>query len=77
MLRFSELACRRDGQVLFSGVSEFFARQHKVGLTGRNGCGKSSLFSMILGNLDADEGLLEIQPGTLLAHVAQETPASA
>jgi len=76
MLRFSDLACRRDGQVLFSGVSEFFARQHKVGLTGRNGCGKSSLFSMILGNLDADEGVLEIQPGTLLAHVAQETPAS-
>ena len=77
MLRFSDLACRRDGQVLFSDVSEFFARQHKVGLTGRNGCGKSSLFSMILGNLDADEGRLEIQPGTLLAHVAQETPASA
>jgi len=76
MLRFSDLACRRDGQILFSGVSEFFARQHKVGLTGRNGCGKSSLFSMILGNLDADEGVLEIQPGTLLAHVAQETPAS-
>lgn len=76
MLRLSSLGCRRDGEVLFAGATEFFTRGQKIGVTGRNGCGKSSLFAQVLGQLDADEGEVTLQPGSLLAHVAQETPSS-
>ena len=74
MLHLTSVACRRDGQLLFSNASGFFARSQKVGVTGRNGCGKSSLFWMILGELDPDEGEIVLQPGMTTAHVAQETP---
>ncbi len=76
MLRLSSLGCRRDGETLFAGLTEFFTRGQKIGVTGRNGCGKSSLFAQVLGTLDADEGEVVVQPGSLVAHVAQETPAS-
>ena len=74
MLHLTSVACRRDGQLLFSNANGFFARSQKVGVTGRNGCGKSSLFWMILGELDPDEGEIVLQPGMTTAHVAQETP---
>ena len=76
MLRLSSLGCRRDGETLFAGATEFFTRGQKIGVTGKNGCGKSSLFAQVLGTLDADEGEVVLQPGSVVAHVAQETPAS-
>jgi len=45
-----------------------------MGLIGANGCGKSSLFSMLLGELEPDDGQLGIDPGDEIAHVAQESP---
>lgn len=48
---------------------------HKVGLTGANGCGKSSLFALLSGQLDADKGTLEIPASWTIATVTQETPA--
>jgi len=43
-----------------------------VGVTGANGCGKSSLFAMILGKIHSDTGDFSVQPGVVIAHVAQE-----
>ncbi len=74
MLRLTNVACRRDKTLLFSGADEFFTRSQKTGVTGANGCGKSSLFGMILGHIDTDEGEIEIQADSVIAHVAQETP---
>ena len=48
---------------------------HKVGLTGANGAGKSSVFAMLRGELQAEKGDLEMPPSWVIAHVAQETPA--
>ncbi|MCW8888200.1 MAG: ATP-binding cassette domain-containing protein, partial [Gammaproteobacteria bacterium] len=48
----------------------------KVGITGANGCGKSSLLALVRGELTADHGSLSIAEGWQIAHVAQETPAS-
>lgn len=50
---------------------------HKVGLTGANGAGKSSLFALLRGELHPEVGDLEIPPNWTVAHVAQETPALA
>ena len=48
----------------------------KLGLTGANGTGKSSLFALILGQLSADSGGFELPSQWVIAHVAQETVAS-
>jgi ATP-binding cassette subfamily F protein 3 len=75
MLRFNQLALRRGSKLLFEAAEFILHRGWKVGITGGNGSGKSSLFSLILGELHADHGEL-IQPsGLAIAHVAQETPA--
>ena len=48
---------------------------HKVGLTGANGAGKSSLFAMLRGELHPEKGDFEMPGSWVVAHVAQETPA--
>jgi ATP-binding cassette subfamily F protein 3 len=47
----------------------------RVGLIGANGCGKSSLFALLAGELHAESGDLEMPPNWQIARVAQETPA--
>ena len=47
-----------------------------MGLTGANGSGKSSLFAVIAGRLDADQGKVTLPRGTLITEVLQETPNS-
>ncbi len=76
MIVLSEITLRRGSQKLLSDVSISLHPGYKVGLTGANGTGKSSLFAMIRGELGQDEGELSIPPNWVLAHVAQETPSS-
>ncbi len=75
MLSFQQLACRRDGHVLFDDVNLVIHTGQKVGVVGKNGCGKSSLFQMVLGLLDTDEGSVGYPQDTRLSNVAQDTPA--
>jgi len=76
MIVLSEITLRRGSQKLLSDVSISIHPGYKVGLTGANGTGKSSLFAMLRGELGQDEGELSIPPNWVLAHVAQETPSS-
>lgn len=76
MLSFNEIACRRDGKVLFADLSCVIHAGQKVGLTGANGCGKSSLFAMIQGTLEPDTGSISLQQHVGITHVAQETVSS-
>ncbi|HMM74726.1 MAG TPA: ATP-binding cassette domain-containing protein [Gammaproteobacteria bacterium] len=75
MLSFRDVSLRRGGQVLFSGVDFTVHAGQKLGLTGANGSGKSSLFALIRGELSPDTGAVELPAGITLAHVAQDTPA--
>ena len=75
MLTFSNLSLRRGPRLLFEHVNFIIHAGNKVGITGANGCGKSSLFSLICGELHADCGELTIPGESIIAHVAQETPA--
>jgi len=76
MLTLSNLAIRRGTKVLFEKASFKVHRGNRVGVTGANGCGKSSLFALILNQLHSDAGDLIIPTKTIIAHVAQETPAT-
>jgi len=75
MLSFQQLACRRDGDVLFDDVNLVIHAGQKAGVVGKNGCGKSSLFQMVLGYLDSDDGSIGYPQSTRLSHVAQDTPS--
>ncbi|MEZ0315617.1 MAG: ATP-binding cassette domain-containing protein, partial [Methylophilaceae bacterium] len=75
MIQFKNLTLARGIKVLVEGASFQLHPGHKVGLTGANGAGKSSVFAMLRGELHAESGDLDMPPQWVIAHVAQETPA--
>ena len=75
MLNFNNISLRRGPRLLFAEVSFTIHKGQKVGVTGANGTGKSSLFAMVRNQLHADEGEFSMPPNLEIAHVAQETPA--
>jgi len=74
MLALTNIALRRGRKVLFENASFQIHAGHRMGVIGANGCGKSSLFAMILGELEPDDGELALDPKDVIAHVAQESP---
>jgi ATP-binding cassette subfamily F protein 3 len=75
MLRVGDVTLRRGTQVLLRDASMNVHPGQKVGLIGPNGSGKTSLFALIRGELQADRGEVEMPPRWVLSHVAQETAA--
>jgi len=75
MISLNKLAIRRGPRLLFEDATFTVHRGNRVGITGANGCGKSSFFALILNQLHSDAGEFELPPHTVIAHVAQETPA--
>jgi ATP-binding cassette subfamily F protein 3 len=75
MLKFDHISLRRGPRLLFQDVVLTIHPGQRVGLTGANGTGKSSLFAMIRGELHGDAGEFGIPAKWVIAHVAQETPA--
>jgi len=75
MLQLNRITLRRGNRTLIQDVSLIIHAGNKVGITGRNGTGKSSLFALIRGELHADAGEISLPPRLVVAHVAQETPA--
>ncbi|PWQ94622.1 ATP-binding cassette domain-containing protein [Leucothrix arctica] len=76
MLVFSDISLRRGGRELIGDSSFSIHPGQKVGLTGANGTGKSSLFALIRGELGLDGGQFNMPPNWVMAHVAQHTPDS-
>jgi len=74
MIRLDNLTLRRGPDVLLGGADVTLHAGQKVGLVGANGTGKSSLFSLLLGELGADTGTVEVPGHWTVAHMAQETP---
>ncbi len=76
MLVFSDLTLRRGSKALLESASFSIHPGQNVGVTGANGVGKSTLFSLIRGELHQDTGNFSIPPAWVIAHVQQETPAT-
>jgi ATP-binding cassette subfamily F protein 3 len=75
MLRLSGLALARGARVLYRGVSLIAPPGERIGLVGANGCGKSTLFAAILGELTPEAGTIEAPAPERIAHVAQDIEA--
>ncbi|WP_372860029.1 ABC-F family ATP-binding cassette domain-containing protein [Psychrobacter sp.] len=83
MIEFKDVGVRRDGRELFAGASFQLHPGHKVGLTGNNGTGKSTLFALLLTRMGRgdtevtlDRGEVSIPDSWHVAHMAQEVGAT-
>ncbi|MEO6264580.1 MAG: ABC-F family ATP-binding cassette domain-containing protein [Luteimonas sp.] len=75
MISFKNFALRRGERLLLSKVDLTLHAGWRVGVVGRNGTGKSSLFAALMGEVEADQGDLDLPGKARIASVAQETPS--
>ena len=76
MLNIKRLSFAIGGKTLFSEASVNIPDGQKVGIVGRNGTGKTSLFRIIRGEWTADGGSIEVPKHLKIGGVEQEAPAS-
>ncbi|AVP57846.1 ABC-F family ATP-binding cassette domain-containing protein [Pulveribacter suum] len=74
MITLKNVTLRRGARVVLDGVSATINPGEHVGLVGRNGAGKSSLFALLAGHLHEDGGEFFVPPQWCMAQVAQEMP---
>ena len=75
MIAFRNFALRRGERLLLSQVDLSLHAGWRIGVIGRNGCGKSSLFAAVMGEVEADQGDIDLPGKVRIASVAQETPS--
>lgn len=75
MLRIEDISYSVAGRPLLQGASAVIPAGHKVGLVGRNGTGKTTLFRLIRGELSLEAGAIHLPKGARIGGVAQEVPA--
>jgi ATP-binding cassette subfamily F protein 3 len=75
MIQLQQVELRRGILCLLQQANLTVFPGQKVGIIGANGCGKSTLFALLQGKLQADAGTVSIPNSWTIATVAQETPA--
>ena len=76
MLKISNISYSVEGRPLFDGASATIPDGHKVGLVGRNGTGKTTLFRLIRTELALEGGSLSLPSRAQIGGVAQELPSN-
>ena len=76
MLKISNISYSVEGRPLFDGASASIPDGHKVGLVGRNGTGKTTLFRLIRAELALEGGSLSLPSRAQIGGVAQEVPSN-
>jgi len=77
MLSIQDITYRIAGRTLLEKASLSIERGQKLGLVGRNGTGKTTLFRLISGEIQPDDGDIQMQKGLRMGQVAQEAPSGA
>jgi ATP-binding cassette subfamily F protein 3 len=72
MIKISNLSKSFGDQLLFKDITFNVNKRERVGLVGRNGHGKTTLFRLILGRLAPDSGLISIPRKYSIGHVEQD-----
>jgi ATP-binding cassette subfamily F protein 3 len=75
MLTIKGITVRLGGRTILDRASATIGPGAKVGLIGRNGAGKSTLMKVLIGQLEADDGEVEMPRRTRLGYIAQEAPS--
>jgi ATP-binding cassette subfamily F protein 3 len=76
MLTVSQLSKSFGGRMLFENVSLQVNRGHRIGLVGPNDTGKSTLFSLLLGDVSPDSGAIAVEKNATIGFLPQETAAA-
>ncbi|MCA3667883.1 MAG: ATP-binding cassette domain-containing protein [Methylobacterium sp.] len=74
MLSLTGLTYRLGNRLLLDNATAQLPTAARTGLIGRNGCGKSTLFKLILGEIALESGTIAMPRQAILSHVAQEAP---
>ena len=74
MLTLQNIAYRVEGRLLFEGVTAQIGARRRLGLVGRNGCGKTTLLRLIAGRLEPDGGAIVRARGLFVRLADQEVP---
>ena len=77
MITLKNITLRRGVKVLLDSASTSLNPGEKIGLVGRNGAGKSSLFALLTGRLHEDAGEFFLPPQWRMGQVAQDMPETA
>ena len=75
MLTINGITVRLGGRTILDRATAAIRPRSRVGLIGRNGAGKSTLMKVMIGQLEADEGEIEMPRRTRLGYIAQEAPS--
>lgn len=76
MIKLENISLQRGNKFLLEHSSAVFHPGQKIALIGANGTGKSSLFQLLLGQLQSDDGTVSIPSQWRIAHMAQEVGTS-
>ncbi|MFS1525092.1 ATP-binding cassette domain-containing protein [Microbulbifer sp. 2304DJ12-6] len=76
MINLQGVSLQRGARELLHSADCRIFPGHKVGIIGANGCGKSTLFKLLLGQLESDAGQVDLPSTWRIAHMAQEVEAS-
>lgn len=76
MIRIDNISYSISGRQLLSGASVRIPDGHKVGIVGRNGTGKTTLFHLITGKLSLDDGIIDLPRKARIGGVSQEVPSN-
>ena len=71
MISLDHVGVRFQGEELFSDISLLIGARDRIGLVGRNGTGKSTLFRVICGELEPSEGNVARAADLAIGHLAQ------
>ncbi|WP_338504055.1 ABC-F family ATP-binding cassette domain-containing protein [Sphingomonas kaistensis] len=75
MLTINGITVRLGGRTILDRATATIRPKSRVGLIGRNGAGKSTLMKVMIGQLEADDGEIEMPKRTRLGYIAQEAPS--